>query len=654
VFGYDTRGVSIRERELNRLFDRSPIGMYRCDEAGRLYYVNEALVRLLGYDSADELLDKNLARDIYVDPEDRIQLLERYRPRGGVEGARVRWRTKQGAERIVQIYGYVLEDPAGACFDASVLDVTEIELANIELRRQRETLETTTALLDTAVRQMRAIYWVVDRELRFLQSGGAIRELLGFHQGRFLGKSIEELHLLAGSTDILEMHRRALAGETVTFATEYLGKHFVTTVCPHRHDDAIVGVVGTSVDVTASYVLERRTIDAQRAESLGVLASGLAHDFNNLLVAILGNTDLALREIPRRGPGRAPVENIRQAGLRAAELIDHLLMYAGHRDVAPTRVPLLPVVEELLRITASTTPDNVAVRCDIARDLVARGDASQIRQVLLNLLNNARDALGARGGTVAISARRIRHDGVVHPDDVIPPMAGHFAEVEIADDGPGMTGETRRRVFDPFFTTKAHGHGLGLAAVAGIVRAHRGGLRLTSAPGEGARFLIRWPCGAAADELPEEAPAEAGRTVLVIDDEDLVRDVVARMIEDLGYAALTATDGPAGLAIIDSQRVDAVLVDLTMPRMSGVAVVDAVRERRPELPIVLCSGFDRDRRGVRADAFLPKPFRIDALDQTLAKLLRAEPALGAPGPHGPPGGGPPRAGSEIEPGRPAT
>jgi two-component system, cell cycle sensor histidine kinase and response regulator CckA len=614
--------VSLGDRELYRMFDRSPIGMYRCDVPGRFHYVNPALVRLLGYDSPDELLGRNIAHDIYVDPDERARLIALYRPRGAVDGMRARWRTKQGRERIVQIYGHVTEDPDNpdaATFDGSVLDITEIELANSELRRQRETLETTAAMLDLVVRQMQAVYWVVDRDLRICRSGGAVRDLFGFPPDKFLGMTLEQVHRAdPGSVDPVMMHRRALVGETVTYASEWRNKHIVITLCPHRSNDVIVGAIGTCVDMTAQYMLERRMVDAQRAESLGVLAGGLAHDFNNLLVAMLGNADLALREVAPRGPGRAPLENIRNASLRAAELIDQLLAYAGHRGVASTRVSPGPVVEELLRITAPTMPRNIKTQIDIAADLVLRGDASQIRQVLLNLINNARDA---RGGTIAILGRVLRHDGAAHPDDVITAHAGTYVELEVGDDGPGMSHETRRRIFEPFFTTKSTGHGLGLAAVAGIVRAHGGGLRLNTAPGEGARFQVHWPSTFTPSELTAVSPPANGHTVLIIDDEDLVRDVVARMIEDLGYAAITATDGPAGLAIVDSLPIDAVLVDLTMPRMGGIEVVNALRERRPELPIVLCSGFDREGRTVRADAYLPKPFRIDALDQTLAKLL---------------------------------
>jgi len=199
--------------------------------------------------------------------------------------------------------------------------------------------------------------------------------------------------------------------------------------------------------------------------------------------------------------------------------------------------------------------------------------------------------------------------------------AGSYVVIEVEDNGPGMDAETLRHVFEPFFSTKTRGHGLGLAAVLGIVRAHGGGIRVISSPGTGARFQILWPAAVTAPMRATSQPV-GSRTVLVIDDEDLVRDVVARMVEDLGYSAVTAADGKSGLDVVDRQTVDAVLVDLTMPLMSGADVVAALREKRPDLPVVVCSGFDRDGRGpVQADAYLPKPFRIDALERTLAKLL---------------------------------
>ena len=603
------------EQALSQLFDRSPIGMYRSTEQGQFLHVNRALVELLGYESVEALLAVNLNQDIYVAPAQRTEMIARYRKRGVVDGALVQWKRRDGRRLSVRIFGHVVEGDTQATFDASVLDVTAVEATHAELER-------TATTLDMVVKQVSAVYWLVDHDLRILRTGGPIMEVLGYPPDTYIGTTLHEVHRQdPGTVNPIDAHTRALVGETATYMTEYRGRQMANTICPYRVDGVIVGAIGTAVDVTAQRVLESRMVDAQRAESLGVLAGGLAHDFNNLLVAILGNADLGLRDMPLGSPGRAALENVRSAGLRAAELTNQLLAYAGRGGVSSARVAPAPIIDELLRIIAPRMPANAVATVDIPAGLTIRGDAGQFRQVALNLIGNARDALGDRGGTINVTARLVQHDGAIQPDDVLTAAAGPYVQLEVGDDGAGMSAQTRRRVFDPFFTTKSTGHGLGLAAVLGIVRSHGGGLRLVTALGKGARFQVLWPASTTREGVAPVAKG-ARKTVLVIDDEDLVRDVVARMVEDLGYAAVAASDGIVGLEIVETQPIDAVLVDLTMPRMSGAEVVAALRARKPNLRIVLCTGYDRDRHGpVAADAYLPKPFRIEALEETLAKLL---------------------------------
>lgn len=493
-----------------------------------------------------------------------------------------------------------------------------------ELRREREQRESTSTILELAIRQMPAIYWVVDRDLRLLRTGGAVQLLLGYEQNRYIGRTLHEAIADSPSTgNTISNHERGCAGETVAYEAEYRGKMLATVIGPYRSAGGeIIGAVGTCLDVTSWRALERRMVDAQRAESLGVLAGGLAHDFNNLLVAVLGNADLALREIEDGKSGHAAITNIQTAGARAADLVEQLLAYAGRGGAGTKRIEPSLIVDELVRINAPSIPADIAIEIDIPSRIAVRGDPAQFRQVLLNLLNNARDALIGRGGRITVRAAAEHRTGEPHAHDILSAAAGSYVVIDVEDDGPGMDAETRRHVFEPFYTTKQRGHGLGLAAVLGIVRAHGGGIRVITSPGAGAKFQVLWPAAASAPMRASSQPPLLGRTVLVIDDEDIVRDVVARMVEDLGYAAVTAADGAAGLALLDREEIHAVLVDLTMPQMSGADVVAALRERRPSLPVVVCSGYDREGRGrIQADAYLPKPFRIDTLERTLAKLL---------------------------------
>jgi PAS domain S-box-containing protein len=606
----------VDDQGLHLLFDRSPIGIVRSRADGTITFANEALARLLGY-TVDELATKNVERDIEVDPEIRRRRIAAHYPGMTLDGFETRWKTKDGRVVDVELWGHVTQTDDGPSFDASIIDITE-------RKRSRAELVDATQVLDQVVRQMTASYWLTDRDLRVVRTGGSLHDVLGVEPAAVIGRTVHEIQARAPtSMDLLPFYERALAGEIAKFDLEFREKHMTVIASPHRAASGeIIGVVASALDVTASRMLERRMVDAQRAEGLGVLAGGLAHDFNNLLVAVIGNAEVALREIPQGTPGRGEIETIRDTGLRAAELTHQLLTASGRGPAGTTRVYPAGVVDEIVRIVAPSMPPTIVVDTDVPASLALRGDPAQLRQVMLNLIANARDALTDRAsGHIAIRARTVALDGHVQPGDVLTPQTGAYVEIAVTDDGPGMSNEVRRHVFDPFFTTKEHGHGIGLAAVLGIVRAHDGGLRLITAESAGASFEILWPI-AEAGRAPTPPPAaEARRIVLVIDDEDLVRDVIARMVEDLGYAAVTARDGQSALDLIATQPVDVVLVDMTMPRMSGADVIAALRTRLPNVPVVLCSGAGGSGRVGPADAYLPKPFRIEALERTLAKLL---------------------------------
>jgi two-component system, cell cycle sensor histidine kinase and response regulator CckA len=617
-------------------------------------FVNPALVRMLRYDCSAELLSLRLAEDVYCDAADRSRLLEQYRQMGTLDGLKVRWRTRDGRPLVVQLYGYLL--PEHEFIDVTVIDVTELDRAQAQIEQQRQELERGATAMRLLWRQLPGLVWTVDRDLVITSADGAAIEQLGRTIEAELGRSLYDFYGTERASYLpIRRHLEALEGRWVGFHQEVQGKQYAVTLGPQRAENGvIIGVVGVGIDVTTRHRLEQRMVDAQRAESLGVLAGGLAHDFNNLLVAILGNVALGLRELEAGAPGHAVLENIRAAALDAAALTTQLLAYAGRGEILTRDIVLSPILDDLLRLAAPQIPPNVRVVVDVPAELPPiRGDAAQLRQVVMNLLTNARDALAGRGGQVALSAQVIEHDGTVAEHDVLSPSsAGIFVALEVADDGPGMDARTLRRIFDPFFSTKPSGHGLGLASVLGIVRSHGGGISVRSRPGQGARFSVLWPMRrrhnarrseqglieagmAEGNEVAPEMPnfAKASRqialpTVLVVDDEDAVRDVLARLIEDLGYAVIAAADGAQALAVIDgATSLDAVIVDLTMPGMSGGALVQEIRHRRPRLPVIVCSGHERERKGMPlVEGFLAKPFHIEALQSLLGSLVGTAPS----------------------------
>ena len=384
--------------------------------------------------------------------------------------------------------------------------------------------------------------------------------------------------------------------------------------------------------------LERRMLEAQRMESLAVLAGGVAHDFNNLLVGILGNADLALMELSPESPARARIEGIELASRRAADLARQMLAYSGKGRFVVDRMDLHTLLKEISHLLEATITRRAVVKYSFA-DLLppVRGDATQIRQVLMNLMTNAAEAIEDNTGIITVGTALVDHRGDQRfdawPAGYLEP--GHYAVVSVSDTGAGMDEATRRRIFDPFFTTKFTGRGLGLAAVLGIIKGHGGAIRVQSQPGRGSRFEVLLP--AMMDELTRADPdlAEApplaerhGATVLIVDDDETVRTVGAAMLGHAGYQVMTAADGVDAVQTFTEhhERIDAVLMDLSMPRMDGTACFAELRRIRPDVTVVLSSGYNEqdavDRfAGSGLAGFIQKPYRASELLAAIAKAM---------------------------------
>jgi signal transduction histidine kinase/CheY-like chemotaxis protein len=392
--------------------------------------------------------------------------------------------------------------------------------------------------------------------------------------------------------------------------------------------------------------LERQVLHVQKLESLGVLAGGIAHDFNNLLTAVLGNLDLALLSLPAAAEGRSPARDFilqsMAAGRRAEDLTRQMLAYSGKGRFIKRHVDLSALVEENAHLLHASLSKSVRLDMKLASGLPSiLIDPGQVQQVVMNLITNASEAIGERDGTVTLATEAVRCAAADLRESRLEakPPPGTFVALTVSDTGAGMDEETLARVFDPFFSTKFTGRGLGMSAVLGILRGHQGAIFIDSGVSRGTRVRVLFPMAGEAPSseaaLGSIGPVHRGATILVVDDEEAVRTLCRSMLEHCGYRVLTAEHGEEGVEKLRDagMNVDVVLLDLTMPRMNGVSAFLELRRLRPELKILVTSGFseqevERQFQGRGHEAFLQKPFGLLALQGALEKLLSQGPRAG--------------------------
>ncbi len=381
--------------------------------------------------------------------------------------------------------------------------------------------------------------------------------------------------------------------------------------------------------------LEAQIQYMQKLESLGVLAGGIAHDFNNLLMPILGNADLILSGLPPDSPDRTKLERLRDAGQRLTTLTGQLLAYSGKGTFVVRPVDLSGLVREMAQLVEMSISKRAVVRFELAEDLPpVEADASQLGQIVLNLVTNASEAIDDEEGWIVVRTGLMHADRAYLADSHVfgESSEGSYVYLEVEDSGSGMDTETQQRVFDPFFTTKFAGRGLGLAVILGIVRGHEGGIRLRSELRRGTSFRVFFACGERPVQPTPEKAAFQGEWrgeggVLVVDDDTDVRDLAGIMLRRLGFTVYTAADGREGVAAFreHAREIDVVLLDLTMPGMSGGEACREIQRIEPNQRIVLMSGYNEEFAASRAvdrmAGFLQKPFTQEDLGGTLRALL---------------------------------
>ena len=389
---------------------------------------------------------------------------------------------------------------------------------------------------------------------------------------------------------------------------------------------------------------EAQSRHVQKLESIGVLAGGIAHDFNNLLHVILGNADIALSRLAGRSPARGPMEEVIRATMRAADLTRQMLAYSGKGAFVVRNLDLSNEVREMATLLRTAISKQATLVWELETDLPpVKADATQVRQIVMNLITNASDALQNAGGDITLRTGVLDRSQLHQPGfasligdaERTADSSEEMVYLEVHDTGAGMTPDTLRRIFDPFFSTKFSGRGLGLAAVMGIVRSHQGLIRIRTEPERGTSFQVLFPSvrgKVTKQEKPSAARSEwrGEGTILVVEDEEEVREVAERILQDFGFQTIPAVDGRDALDIMESRGsgMTAILMDLSMPRMGGQEALRQLRQSWPDLPVIMMSGYTEESvapqfndAGPGVTAFLQKPFFAEDLIGVLRRVL---------------------------------
>jgi len=474
------------------------------------------------------------------------------------------------------------------------------------------------------------------------------RQIAGQKPEDLLNSSVHTIHeqpkyktLLTEAIDRVLQSGAVVTYEMIEGTGDQQSWH-INRVSTITENGKIAAAILISTDISEQKRAEAAMYQAQKLESLGVLAGGVAHDFNNLLTIIVMQTSLALKQVSGNKIVQQKLERVMDATKRATELTKQMLNYAGRNRLDIQKFDLNELITGNAHLFSSAIPKNIKIHtCLDESNLYVSGDRVQIQQIIMNLILNAADAINPNQGSIQITTRFKYHataDMMAGRwvEGEVP--AGNYISITIEDNGCGMDTETLEKIFDPFFTTKVTGRGLGLASVIGIVRSHKGGLHVSSSIGKGTQFTILLPAALATDESRrEEKKADVSFTasqelVLIIDDEEMIREGVAEVLTDANLRVLTAADGLEGVQKFHDHvnNLSLVLLDLALPEMNGEAVFQKLQQIDPQIPVIIMSGHPNERMlericDLEQAEFIHKPPTTNLLLQTVKNKLRRMP-----------------------------
>ncbi len=628
---------ALAEERYRTLFEQNLAGIFRASLDGRFLDVNEACARMLAFPSRDKARKCSL-RSFAAGGEDYEKLMDPLLDGQSITNLEIQLRRSNGEPFWALLQASILgsggtEEPV---IEGMLIDITERKQAQEAVSQSEKRFRALVENSSDAIS-------LVDSSGSVLSSSHAISPIFGYALDERVGRNIFELVHPDDRQPVLQVFGQLVRdpGGSVTCQMRYRHKNgswrWIEALGTNMLEDPSVrAVVVNYRDITERRLLLQQLFQAQKMEAVGQLAGGVAHDFNNLLTAILGYGDLVLEKLPRNSAARRYTTEIKKAGERAASLTRQLLAFSRLQVLAPQVIDLNALIADLSKmlrrligdeITLTTIPGAVLGRI--------KADPTQIEQVIMNLAVNARDAMPDGGELTTRTSNAVLEETITA--EGLQVRGGSYVLIEVSDNGCGMDSQTRARIFEPFFTTKEKGKGtgLGLSTVYGIVKQSEGYIWASSEPGQGATFRIYFPAvdedlSTARPQPSQERKHSGSETILLVEDENVVRTLLVKVLRNLGYHVIEASHGAHALETARhyAEEIHLMLTDVAMPRMNGQELARQMKEIHPEAKVLFMTGYGGQKVGStaileRGVPFINKPFMPDLLSLKVRETLDA-------------------------------